>query len=149
MCPTAVEHSILVEWVLDDELDRSLGSDEARHKLRPAPTRNEPQKAFGTGDVSNRRRDRARVAMQREFDAAAKAGPVDRGHRRIGQRPDPAEELVACTASLARELGIRTQRELLEVGSGGEEVRLARDYEPGPVAGLELDEHVLERLERE
>src|SRR2546423_15057228 len=86
--------------------------------------------------------------MQRELDATAEAGPVDRGDGRIWQRTDASEELVACLAALARKLRGGAERELIEVGSGREEVGLARDHEGGPVSVLELTEDALERLER-
>jgi len=54
--------------------------------------------------MANRSRDRACIAMERELDATAEAGSVDRGDRGIGQRPDAAEQLVAGPAALAREL---------------------------------------------
>src|SRR3954453_21502626 len=86
--------------------------------------------------------------MQRELDATAEAGPVDRGDGRIWQRTDASEELVACLAALARKLRGGVERELIEVGSGREEVGLARDHEAAPLSASELAEDRPERLER-
>src|SRR5438552_9594467 len=140
--PAAVEHPVLAERALNDEFDCGLGLDEPRGELGSAPAGNDPEQTFGAGEMANRCRDRARIAMERELDATAQAGPVDRGDRGIRQRLDAAEQLVAGPAAVAREIR-RGARELVEVGSGREEVRLAGDHERGPVAALELTEHAV------
>ena len=144
----AVQHPVPVQRVLHDELDRGLRADELRNELRAAPAWDDPEQALRAGEMPHRRRDSARVAMQCDFDAAAEAGAVDRGHRRVRERADAPEELVARPAALAGELGVGTPRELVEVGARREEVGLARDDERGPVLGLERAEHARERLER-
>src|SRR5205807_7111431 len=105
----------------------------------------DPEQAFGAGKVTNRGRDRARVAMERELDSTAEAGPVDRGDRGVRQCADAAEELVPASAALARKLGDGAQGEFVEVGSGREKVRLAGDHQRGPLIGLELAQDAPER----
>ena len=144
----AVEHPVLAQRVLDDEGDRGLGPDEARDELRPSPARNDAEQALGAGKVANRGRDGARVAMERELDPAAQAGPVDCGDGGVRQRSHTAEELMSGSAVLARELREAAQREFLEIGSRGEKVRLAGDHQRGPLIGLELAQDLLEGLER-
>ena len=85
--------------------------------------------------------------MQRQLDAAAETGSVDRGDGGVRQRADPAEELVTCAASLDRELPGRA-RELGDVGSGREDERLAGDDERRPAVLLQLRKKPLEGLER-
>ena len=100
--PAAVEHPVLAERVLDDEVDRGLGSDEPWDELRSSPAGNDPEQALGAGEVANRSRDRARIAMKGELDTAAETGAVDRGHGWIRQGPDAGKELVAGPAAVAR-----------------------------------------------
>ena len=148
VCAAPVEHAVLAQRVLDDELDGGSRSDQARHELGAAPARNDSEQALRAGEMAERRRDRACVTVERELDAAAEAGAVDRGDGRIRQRSDTSEELVAGAASLARGLSRRPPRKLVDVGASGEEVRLARDHERGPVVGFEFVEDPRERLER-
>src|SRR5262249_7637909 len=93
-------------------------------------------------------RDRASVAVQGELHAAAETGAVDGGEGGVGQGPNAPEQLMPDPAALARRLGLGEPRELLEICARGEDVRLARDHERGPVAGLELIEDACQRIER-
>ena len=71
-----VQHPVLPQRVLDDELHRLLGPDELRDELRPAPAGNEAEEHLGAREVAHRRRDRPVVAVQRDLDATAERGPV-------------------------------------------------------------------------
>ena len=77
--------------------------------------------------------------MEREFDAAPQAGAVDRGHRGKLERGEAGEQLVPCAAALARQLR-RHVRELVDVGAGAEDERLARQDEGYPFAGIDVVE---------
>jgi hypothetical protein len=142
-----VEHAVLAERVLDDEPDRLLGADQPRDELRPAPSRNEAEKDLGAGEVAHGCRDRAVVAVQCDLDAATERGAVDRrdrDEREIAQAPEQlVTRLPAEPCALGRDLA-----ELAEVGTDGEDERLARQQQSAPVPRPELVEDFLERAKR-
>ena len=76
-----VEHAVLAQRVLDDERHRLLGADELRDELRAAPAGDEAEEHLGAGEVADGGRDRPVVAVQRDLDAAAERGAVDRRDR--------------------------------------------------------------------
>ena len=106
-----------------------------------------PRKTSGNAKCRTARRDRARAAVERELDAAAETGAVDRGDGGKRQRAQAAEKLVSGACALDRALA-GDVRELGDVGAGGEEERLARDHGRAEVAALELAQRALERPER-
>ena len=118
------QHAVLAQRVLDDELHGLLGADELRDELRPAPAGDEAEEDLRTSEVADRRGDRPVVAVQRDLDAAADRGAVDRGDGDERELADPAEELVARFAAEPRALG-RDLSELADVGADGEDERLA------------------------
>src|SRR5581483_7994681 len=93
------------------------------------------ERDLGEPDVAHVRRDRARVAVQRELEPAAEARPVDRRHRRERQSADAREQLVPGADALAR---VIDAAELVDVGSDAEDERLPREHRRGPVAALQL-----------
>src|SRR5439155_6681411 len=101
-CLRGVEHPVLLQRVRDDELDRALHTDEARHELCAAPGGEEAEEDLGAGEVTNRGRDRSRRAVQRELDASAEASTVDRRDGWIGQRSQAGEQLVPGPGTPAR-----------------------------------------------
>jgi hypothetical protein len=141
-----VQHPVLTERVLDDERHRALGPHELRDQLRAAPAGDESQQHLGAGEMADVRRDRAVVAVQRDLDAAAHGGPVDRGERDERKIAQAAEELVSRLAALAGTLG-RDLAELADVRSDREDERLPGEHEPAPVARLQLPEQLLERAQ--
>ena len=87
------QQPVLAERVRDDERDRRLWPDQARRELRAAPGGEEAEEDLGEAEVTDRARDRAGRAVQRELETAAEARAVDGGHRRERQRPDAEEEV--------------------------------------------------------
>ena len=134
-----VEHPVLPERVLDDEADRLLCAHEARDQLRSAPARDEPEQHLRAGEVAHVRGEGSVVAVERDLDAAAERRAVDSSECGEGQRADASEELVAGLAPLAGALG-RDLAELVDVRADGEDERLAREHEPGPLAFLDAVE---------
>ena len=106
-----------------------------------------PRKTSGQAKWRTDDGDRPVVAVERDLDPAPERGAVDRGERDEGKVAQPAEELVACLASLARALG-RDLAELVDVRADGEDERLSGEQEPAPVSRSQLAEHLLERAER-
>ena len=84
--------------------------------------------------------------MERDLDAAAERGAVDRRDREERELADPTEELVAGLAAEPRALR-RDLSELVDVGADGEDERLAGEQEPAPVARAELVEDAFERAQ--
>ena len=85
-------------------------------------------------------------AGERELEAAAETGAVDRGDDRLGQGLDPAHHLLPLEAQPLR-FGLGGERgELLDVGAGDEGVGLARDQHHRADLGVvaEPDEQRLE-----
>ena len=85
--------------------------------------------------------------MERDLDAAAERGAVDRGERDEREVADAAEELVPGLAALARALG-RDLAELVDVRADGEDERLPGEQQAAPVARPEPAERLLERAQR-
>ena len=141
------DHPVLPERVVDDQLHGGLCAEQARSELRPAPGGEQPQEHLGKGEMTDARRERADVAMERYLEAAAERRAVHRREREERKLAQPSEELVPGLTSLPRELG-RDPGEPLDVGPGGEHERLAGEHEAAPVAGAEPVEHVGERCKR-
>ncbi len=142
-----VQHPVLAERVLDDELHRLLRPDELRDELRAAPARDQAEEHLGAGEVPDVGGDRAVVAVERDLDPAAERGAVDRGERDERKVADAAEELVPGHATFAGALR-RDLAELADVRADREDERLSREQKPAPVAGPELAEGLLERAQR-
>ena len=49
-----VEHPVLAQGVLDDELDRLLGADELRNELRSSPARDKPEEDLRAREMPHR-----------------------------------------------------------------------------------------------
>ena len=94
-----------LERVVDDQLHRRLGADQPRRELRATPAGDQAEEHLGEGDMAHGRGDRAVVAVERDLDAAAERGAVDRGERRVRERAEAAEELVAGLPAEAGQLG--------------------------------------------
>ena len=86
------------------------------------------------------------VTGEDQLEPAAETGPVNRGDDRLGQRLDPARELLALEAQPLRRRARRKRGELLDIGAGDERVGLARDEDrrPDRCVVAELDEQCLE-----
>ena len=143
-----VQHLVLAHRVEDDQLHGRLGTCDSWSKLRCSPGRDEPEQAFGRREMANVVGDHAVVAVERELDAAAEDGAVDRRDRRVRQHPNPAEELVSRAATLDRLLATVDARELLHVGAAGEAPGLSGDHERREAALLELGQQACQRLQR-
>src|SRR5207245_82327 len=109
----------------------------ARYELRPAPRRNDPEEDLRAAEVAHRGRERPLSAVERDLHTAAEAGAVDRRHRRVRQRAEAPEQLVARTASLDRQLAVRV-RKLGDVRARREDERLPGQDKRRPVAVFEL-----------
>ncbi len=142
------DQAILAQRVRDDQPHRRVRAGELRRELRPSPAGDDGERDLREADMADVRRDRARVAVERELETAAEAGAVDRGDGGVRQRADPGEEVVARARALARLVARRDPRELVHVGADAEDERLARQHHRRPVAGLELVDHRHRRLER-
>ncbi len=144
----ASQHAVLPQRVLDEELDRGLRIDEPGDELRSAPAGDDPEEALGQGKVANCTRNGSRVAVERDLDAAAQAGPVDRRHGRERERPDPSEQVVPGAAAGDRLLSRGNLRKLVDVGARAEDEGLTGEQHRRPVARLELGDNAVRRLER-
>ena len=76
------EQLVLAQRVGHDQLHRRLRPGQPRSELRAAPGGDDREEDLGEAEVADARRDRARVAVQRELEPAAEAGAVDRRHGR-------------------------------------------------------------------
>ena len=139
--------AVLAERVVDDQLDRGLGSDEPGQELGAAPGGEEPEEDLREAEVAHVRRERPHVAVERQLEPASEGRAVDRGERRERERADAAEEGMPGLTALTGALG-RDARELRDVRARGEDEGLAGDEQPAPAAALELVEHLRERPER-
>ena len=96
------QHLVLAHRVRDHQLHGRLGPDQPRRELRRAPGGDEAEQAFGRRDVADLVGDHAVVAVQRELDASAEDGAVDRGDGRVRKLADAREEVVSRAAALDR-----------------------------------------------
>ena len=138
------QHPVLLERVVDDHPHGVLRSHQARQQLGAAPAGEDPEEHLGQRHVTHRAGDGPCIAVQGDLDPAAEGGAVHGGERGIWQGADPAEELVAGTASRARLLGADPW-ELVDIGTGSEDEGLAGEHHAAPVAGLEGSDHLAER----
>ena len=92
------EQPVLLERVRHDQLDGRRRADEAGRELGAAPGRDDPEEDLGEADVAHRAGERAEVAVERDLEAAAERGAVDRGERREGQVADRREGVVTALA---------------------------------------------------
>ena len=146
--PGRAREAVLLEGVGDDQLDRGGRTDDARQELRPAPRRDDPEEDLGEAEVADRPGEGAEVAVERDLEAAAERGAVDGGERRVGKIADRSEGIVARPGCSAGQVGRARERELVEVGAGGEDERLPGDDEPTPALVPQLRQQLGERLER-
>ena len=77
----------------DDHLQRLLRSDETRQPLRAARPGQKAELDFGQADARPRRRD-AEVASERQLEAAAQRGAVQRRDDRLRHRLDRGDDIV-------------------------------------------------------
>jgi len=139
---------VLAQGVQHDHLRRRLWPDQVRQELGAAPRRDDRERHLGEADVANVRREGAGGAVERELEPAAERCAVDRRDRGERQRADATEEPVTGSGSLEC-VGRRAElRELVDVGADAEDKRLPREDRCGPVAVLELVEHLHRRRER-
>ena len=124
-----------------------LRADELRDELRPAPARDQPEQDLGAREVAHRGRDRPVVAVERDLDASAQRGAVDRCESEKREVAEPAEELVPRPTALSRALG-GDVLELVHVGADGEHERLSGQQEPAPISRPQLVEDAFERAQR-
>jgi hypothetical protein len=117
----------------EDQAERRARADEPGQPLAAAGARDEAQLHLGEPELGlGMIGGDTIVARERQLEAAAQAGAVDRGDDRLGQRLHPAHHLLPLEAQpLRRALGSEP-RELLDVGTGDEVVGLARDEHRGP-----------------
>ena len=83
----ASQHPVLVQWILDDQLNGPLGTDQVGHDEGSAPTRKQAQRRFGQGDPRGGRRNRPVMAVQGELKPAAQCESVDESESRYRETP--------------------------------------------------------------
>ena len=134
-----------------DHVERCPQADQPRQALGAAGARDDAELHLGKAELGlGMIAGDAVVAGERELEAAAETGAVDRRDHGLGQGLDPAHHLLPLEAQpLGLGLG-RERGELLDVGAGDEGVGLAGDehdrLDVGLVAesdeqGLELEAH--------
>ena len=119
-----------------------------RERAGCRPSRDDPEEDLREADVAHRARERAEVAVERDLEAAAEGGAVDRGKRRVGEVANRPERVVPRLRGGARRARVSTSRELGQVGAGGEDERLAGEDEPAPASVAQPRHELAERLER-
>ena len=97
-----LEQPVLAQRVLTTKRTAVFGPTSRGTSCVPPQAGMIPRKTSGQREVAHGARDRARVAVQRDLDAAAEARAVDRRDRRERERADAAEEVVPRAAALDR-----------------------------------------------
>src|SRR6185312_4713357 len=127
-----------------NHVQRCARTDEARQAIRSTSARNQPQlhlgkSEYGLGVIAGD----AIAAGKRQFQPTAEAGTMDCSHERLGGIGDALHQQLTILRKARRFLDRSQRGELLDVGAGNEDVRLAGSDHDG------LDEFVaLEPLEQ-
>jgi len=131
-----VEHGVLVEGVVHDDLDRSIRPDQVRQQVGAAPPGHHAEEHLGQGDRPGGVQHGAELAVQGQLEAAAERGAVDVAKGRLAAVAEPAHHSVTQPGD---DLGLLPSMDLGhpgEVGPGREHERLAGDADRGnPVTG--------------
>ena len=111
----------------EEHLQRASFADEARQALRAAPSGDEAEGGAAMSEERVRAGDAA-IAGEREIESASHAIAVDGGDGRSGKVGDGAHQALAHVGE-AKSFGAGERGDLVEIGSGGEEVRVAGEDE--------------------
>ncbi len=130
-----LEGAVVAQRVLDDDLEGVLDADEVRQDPGAAPPRDDAEEHLGESERGSRRIDRAVVGVERDLHAAAEREPVDEHEGRHAGVVELAERLVAELRQLLRVALRPDGRDLRQVGTGGEEERLAGHADRLDLAG--------------
>jgi len=120
-----LEHAVLVERVLDDDGDGLRRTDEVGQEVGPAPSRHEPERNLGEADEAGAGRQRAIRTHERDLEAATHRRTVDERERRDAHLTEAPESLVPQRSERSGLLDVLQVRDAGEVGSDGEDERLA------------------------
>ncbi len=134
-CLLGGEHLVLVQRVLDHHGDGVGRADEVGEQLRSAPTGDQTEECFRKAQRARVGGNRAVVAVQAYFEAAAQGDAVDEGERGNGGLTEASEHLVAQAAQLESLLTRGDRGNTLEVRAGGEDEGLAGDGDGNRVGG--------------
>lgn len=121
----ALDHAVLRERVLDDQLDGRGRADQAGQQLGAAPAGHQAQEALGQGHRGHAGGDGPVGAVEGDLQAAAHRRAVHERERRHLQLAEAAEHLVAQLADPQRLVPLGDRRGALEVGAHREDERLA------------------------
>ena len=131
-----LEHAVHRERVLDDDLEGVLDADEVGQQVAAAPAGDQPEEALRQRDGGDAGGDRAVGAVEPDLHAAAHRGAVGEGERRHRQGGQLAERLVAQPPDGERLVPPGHLGHAGQVGSHGEDERLAGDADADDLAGL-------------
>ena len=130
----ALEHAVVLQRVLDDDLEGVLDADEVRQQPGATPAGDDAEEDLGQRERGHRAVDRAVVGVEADLDAATEREPVDEDEGRHAELAELAERPVAELRHLLGEVAARDVADLREVGARGEDERLAGDGDTGDLA---------------
>ena len=111
----------------EDHLHGVGRADEIRQQPRPAPSGDEAEEDLGQRERCCSARHGAVGAVERQFKTAADRGPVDEGEGRHVELAEPAKDVVPQLGDLKCLLAGAHVLDAREIGSDGEDERLAGD----------------------
>jgi hypothetical protein len=112
----------------------TLDADEVWQQPGSSPARDDAEKHLGQRERRDRAVDRAVVGVQPDFNAAAEGETVDKHKARHPEGGQPSEDGVSELGERAGRIMVGDLAHLRQVGTGGEDKRLAGDREPGDLA---------------
>ncbi len=120
-----LQHTVLVERVLDDHRDGFVRTDQVGQQPAAAPAGHQPEERLRQRNTRDGRMHGAVRAVECDLEPTAEREPVDEGERRHRAVAEPGEDPVAHPADLEGLLALGDQRHALEVRAGREDERLA------------------------